>query len=68
MTTEQQIRNDAMEEAAHLLELEAGEGFNEGRAYRACAAEIRRLKVCPSCGLRMALWFDGKNWQEHRCR
>lgn len=38
------IRNDVLEEAAHLLEMQAGEGFNNGNTFHYCANEIRKLK------------------------
>lgn len=65
MTTEDKIRNDALEEAALNLETQAGEGFNDSDAFKQCAHQTRLLKTCPNCGQKMSMQWVNNKWQEH---
>lgn len=42
--TESEIRNEALEEAAKMLDLEAGEFLNDGKTFHYCAKRVRAMK------------------------
>lgn len=43
--TESEIRNETLEEAAKILDLEAGEFLNDGEIFHHCANRVRALKT-----------------------
>lgn len=70
LTAEQIIRNEVLEEAAHTLDVRAGEFLNPGKEMHACAEIIRTLKTCEQCGKQMSRQWDGavKDWAPHNCQ